>query len=91
MGLQSGPPLIGVTARSAVHPETPRSMDGALEAYLELLTRAGAAPVIVPRRLPVEALSAVFKKLDGLLLPGGGDIGPTRLGGGGDGHPDSGG
>jgi putative glutamine amidotransferase len=56
-------------------------MDGAIEAYLEALIRAGAAPVIVPRRLPAEALSAMFQKLDGVLLPGGGDIAPARLGG----------
>ncbi len=74
-------PLIGVTGRSAVHPDTQMPMDGALETYLEALMRAGAAPVIVPRRLPAEALSAAFQKLDGLLLPGGGDVGPTRLGG----------
>lgn len=73
--------LIGVTARSAVHPDTNAPMDGALEAYLKALTRAGAAAVIVPRRLPADALSAVFQKLDGLLLPGGGDIAPARLGG----------
>ena len=56
-------------------------MDGVLEPYLEALKRAGAAPVILPRRLPAEALSAIFQKLDGLLLPGGGDIAPARLGG----------
>jgi putative glutamine amidotransferase len=55
-------------------------MDGVIEAYLTALTRAGAAPVIIPRRLPPEALSAMFQKLDGLLLPGGGDIAPARLG-----------
>jgi putative glutamine amidotransferase len=56
-------------------------MDGAVEAYLKAVVRAGAAPLIVPRRLPIEALSAVFQKLDGVLLPGGGDIAPARLGG----------
>jgi putative glutamine amidotransferase len=78
-------PLIGVTARSAVNPDTGAAMDGAVEAYLKALLRAGAAPVLVPRRLPPEALSGVFLKLDGLLLPGGGDIAPARLGG--ESHP----
>ena len=73
-------PLIGVTARSAVNPDTKAAMDGAVEAYLRALVRAGAAPLIVPRSLPPEALSAIFEKLDGLLLPGGGDIAPARLG-----------
>jgi putative glutamine amidotransferase len=55
-------------------------MDGAVEAYLKALVRAGAAPLIVPRRLPPEALEMVLGKLDGVLLPGGGDIAPARLG-----------
>lgn len=78
-------PLIGVTARSAVNPDTGAPMDGAVEAYLKALLQAGAAPLIVPRRLSPEALSEVFQKLDGLLLPGGGDIAPARLGG--ESHP----
>ena len=74
-------PLIGVTARSAVNPDTQAHMDGAVAAYLQALLRAGAAPVIVPRGLPAEALPGVLAKLDGLLLPGGGDIDPARWGG----------
>jgi putative glutamine amidotransferase len=74
-------PLIGVTARNAVNPDTHTPMEGVVGAYLTALIRAGAAPVIVPRGLPAEALSAVFQKLDGVLLPGGGDIAPARLGG----------
>lgn len=73
-------PLIGITARSATNPDTAAPMEGAVVAYLASLLRAGAAPLIVPRRLPPEALSAIFAKLDGLLLPGGGDIAPARLG-----------
>jgi putative glutamine amidotransferase len=73
-------PVIGVTARSAVNPDTGAHMDGTVSAYLNALSQAGAAPVIVPRRLSPEALRAVFQKLDGLLFPGGGDISPARLG-----------
>ncbi len=78
-------PLIGITARSASNPDTAARMEGAGEAYLQALIRAGAAPIIVPRRLSPTALSAIFAKLDGLLLPGGGDIAPARLGG--ESHP----
>ena len=80
-----GRPLIGVTARSATNPDTGAAMEGVVLAYLKSLLRAGAAPLIVPRRLPPEALSTIFAKLDGLLLPGGGDIAPARLGG--ESHP----
>lgn len=72
-------PLIGITARSAVNPDTGAHMDGVVAAYLRALLQAGAAPLIVPRGLPPEALRGVFQKLDGLLLPGGGDIDPARL------------
>jgi len=74
-------PLIGVTARNAVNPNTGTDMEGVVEAYLRAVVRAGGAPVIVPRRLPAETLAALFEKLDGVLLPGGGDIAPARLGG----------
>jgi putative glutamine amidotransferase len=73
-------PVIGVTARSAVNPDTGTRMDGAVEAYLHALQRAGAVPLIVPRRLPPDALNVAFQKLDGVLLPGGGDVAPARLG-----------
>ncbi len=74
-------PIIGVTARSAVNPDTGAQMDGAVGAYLSALGQAGAVPVIVPRNLSPEALRAVFQRLDGLLFAGGGDISPARLGG----------
>jgi putative glutamine amidotransferase len=74
-------PLIGVSARSATNPDTGAVMDGVVEAYLLAVSRAGAAPLIVPRHLSPEGLRAVFQKLDGVLLPGGGDIAPARLGG----------
>ena len=78
-------PLIGIPARSALNPDTQASMDGVVIAYLTAVARAGGVPLIVPRRLAPDALSAVFAKLDGILLPGGGDIDPARLGG--ESHP----
>ncbi len=76
------PPLIGIAARSAVNPETGTQMDGAVRAYLAALCQAGAAPVIIPRGLPAETLRPIFERIGGLLLAGGGDISPARLGGG---------
>jgi len=73
-------PVVGVTARSAVNPDTGTAMDGAVRAYLAALAQAGAAYVLIARNLPADALRAVYEKTDALLFPGGGDISPARLG-----------
>jgi putative glutamine amidotransferase len=73
-------PVIGVTTRSAINPDTGTHMDGAVRAYLKALAEAGAAYILIPRNLAPDALRAVFEKVDGLLFPGGGDIAPARLG-----------
>lgn len=73
-------PIIGVTTRSAVNPDTGTQMDGVVRAYLEALAGAGAGYILVPRNLAPDALRSVFEKVDGLLFPGGGDIAPARLG-----------
>jgi putative glutamine amidotransferase len=73
-------PVVGVTTRSAVNPDTGTQMDGAVRAYLASLAEAGAAYVLIARNLPPAALRAVYEKTDALLFPGGGDIAPARLG-----------
>lgn len=50
------------------------------EKYVEALSEAGAAPILIPLRLPEERLDAILRKLDGLLFTGGGDIHPSRFG-----------
>jgi gamma-glutamyl-gamma-aminobutyrate hydrolase PuuD len=69
-------PLIGITVGA-----TP-SRDGFDYArlrmtYVRAVERAGGLPVLVP---PVGDLDAILGRLDGLLLPGGGDIDPAEYG-----------
>ncbi len=45
--------------------------------YTDMVTRAGAIPVLLP---PVPGIGAVVSRLDGLVLSGGGDIDPARYG-----------
>jgi putative glutamine amidotransferase len=66
-------PLIGVTTYSD------KNKDGypiaaLLQAYVDALVQAGAVPVLIPNSLPREPQEALFKKLDGILFSGGGDI-----------------
>jgi len=48
--------------------------------YVQALQRAGAAPFLIPHMPDAGALRALFARLDGLLLPGGGDVDPAQYG-----------
>mgnify|MGYP001627190266 CR=1 FL=1 len=52
---------------------------GVLEPYLEALAAQGLAYVLLPPQ-PPEALERILPHLDGLLLPGGGDLDPLLYG-----------
>jgi putative glutamine amidotransferase len=45
--------------------------------YLVALEAVGAAPVILPLALGLETLRAIFDRLDGLFMAGGGDLDPA--------------
>lgn len=49
------------------------------EQYVRAILAAGGLPVAIPPAAPA-VLRAIFARLDGLLLPGGGDIDPGRYG-----------
>lgn len=48
--------------------------------YARAVAAAGGAPVLVPLLADVDVLRAIYERLDGVLLPGGGDVNPTRYG-----------
>ncbi len=51
------------------------------DVYVELIARAGGAPVLIPVGYPLDKLKALRARLDGLLLTGGDDIDPALFGG----------
>ena len=72
------PPLIGISTSISVdrHPE--RAYVNT--AYLRAIQHAGGIPVLLPPQLDAEALGALWERLGGLVLTGGGDIDPARFG-----------
>lgn len=69
-------PLIGVT--TAVRSVGPSGITvcTAYTAIIESVERAGALPVMIPSDVSDETLRGIYARLDGVLLPGGGDIDP---------------
>ena len=72
-------PLIGVTCMTILAENySPRI--GMSQSYVTALLQAGAAPLLIPHVADKAVLRAVYERLDGLLLPGGGDIDPVHYG-----------
>jgi putative glutamine amidotransferase len=71
-------PLIGLTVSTTVDAYPERAYTNA--AYIGAVQRAGGVPVLLPPQLVGEARDALWGRLDGLLLTGGGDVDPARYG-----------
>lgn len=73
-------PLIGVTVyRTTTKAGLPAL--SVVDAYIQALIQAGAAPLLIPLGAPEAALGAIFDRLEGLLFTGGGDVAPEIFGG----------
>ena len=70
----SQPPCIGISMNR-------RDDQSCLaEPYIESVLRAGGVPLLIPVITNMTALREIVKKLDGLVLTGGGDINPLYFG-----------
>lgn len=70
-------PLIAcATYRKFVEQKSPIEVYGLMPAYTEAVFAAGGLPLLIPLGLDEEALQNVLERVDGLLLPGGGDVAP---------------
>jgi len=72
-------PLIGVTCMT-IETESHSPRLGMSRSYVNALLKAGAAPLLIPHIADKAVLRTLYERLDGLLLPGGGDIDPVRYG-----------
>jgi gamma-glutamyl-gamma-aminobutyrate hydrolase PuuD len=72
-------PLIGVTTSAE---QTPRGVPRAFlnASYIRAVERAGGVPVLLTPYHSPAALAALWHRLRGIVLTGGGDVAPARFG-----------
>jgi putative glutamine amidotransferase len=72
-------PLIGCsTYHNEAKGKTKITMYGLMPAYTHAISKAGGIPVMIPLGLSEDDLAETLSHLDGLLLPGGGDVDPNN-------------
>jgi putative glutamine amidotransferase len=72
-------PLVGLpTLAIPPGPKPPRF--GINQSYVRALTAAGCAPVLIPILDDDDRLRAIYDRLDGIVFPGGADVGPHEYG-----------
>lgn len=69
-------PLIGIPCHFILREGTRRPSYGNNQAYVNAIEDAGGTSVLIPFIRDLEELENILLRLDGLLLPGGADIGP---------------
>jgi putative glutamine amidotransferase len=70
-------PIIGCTTYHKVAAQAnPIDIYGLMPSYIEAIKSAGGIPMLIPLGLSDEDLQTIFERLDGILLPGGGDVEP---------------
>ncbi len=78
---ESRRPIIGCTSSRKMSDDTPSvEFKGLPSSYVEAVIAAGGIPLLIPEGLGESDLELVFERIDGLLVPGGGDIDPSFYG-----------
>lgn len=73
-------PLIGIPCYVAQRAGSTPPIYGNNASYVHAIEQAGGLPVLIPPLTDEDALAAIYARLDGLLLSGGGDIDPAHYG-----------
>src|SRR5260370_16447853 len=73
-------PLIGIPCYALIRVETGRPIYAGNRAYVHAVESAGGVPILIPMINDLNILTALLTRLDGLLLPGGIDVHPSRYG-----------
>src|SRR3954447_2151781 len=76
----SAAPLIGITCATLAAREQRPPGFRQNQSYPRAVAAAGGLPVLLPLLDDEATLRALYDRLDGLLLPGGGDVNPARYG-----------
>lgn len=72
----NNPPLIGLTPYRVKVEGRDAIVDGLMPTYTNAVLKAGGIPVLIPLTLQEADLKELRQRLDGIILPGGGDIDP---------------
>ncbi|WIG58519.1 MAG: Glutamine amidotransferase, class I [Ktedonobacterales bacterium] len=72
-------PVIGIPCYSTERGDNQRPIYANNQTYAQAIIHAGGAPVLIPPGSP-DMLAAIYARLDGLLLSGGGDVNPAFYG-----------
>jgi putative glutamine amidotransferase len=71
-------PLIGLTTYHKTADQSPPiEIIGLMPSYIDSVVAAGGLPVLIPLGLGETELTEILARVDGVLLPGGGDIEPS--------------
>jgi len=75
-------PVIGVTTLNWPVPIASQvlNVQGMFESYIQAVDAAGGIPLLIPLTLTEADLLTLYARLDGVLVPGGGDIDPRHYG-----------
>src|SRR5436309_10976964 len=73
-------PLIGITTQRWSSSSTRRNsrVQGELSSYLDAVLGAGGLPVMIPVSVQGADLAELYTHLQGVILPGGGDVAPDH-------------
>ncbi len=71
------PPLIGITSARRIDPNGGWPYIETYAKNVAAIEKAGGLPVLISPELQESTLKAIFERLDGVLIPGGGDVNPS--------------
>ncbi len=73
-------PIIGCTTYRKISKDTDVPLYGLMTSYVEAIQAAGGIPLLIPLSLQADDLETILTRVDGIVLPGGGDIDPQYYG-----------